>query len=222
MKRAALCLLAAGLAAGSGLSSTPARGASSTAPTRAADTAGGCVRVARPAPKPAGVRHAPSARLRSGRTYTAVVTTNCGSFSIRLDPKSSPKTAASFVALARARFFDGTIFHRIVRGFVIQGGDPTQSGSGGPGYTVVDKPPAGTRYVRGVVAMAKTPDAPAGSSGSQFFVVTGADVGLPPDYAVLGRVVAGLPVVLRIGRLGNAQELPTRVVEIEHVAIRTS
>ena len=80
------------------------------------------------------------------------VSTNCGDFTITLDPKASPKTTASFVALARKGFFDGTVFHRIVPGFVIQGGDPTATGTGGPGYQTVDTPAPSTRYPLGTVA----------------------------------------------------------------------
>ena len=103
---------------------------------------------------------------------------------------------------------------------MIQGGDPNGSGSGGPGYTVVDTPPSDARYVRGVVAMAKTGAEPPGTSGSQFFVVTGADAGLPPDYALLGKVTRGLDVVERIGRLGNPQtEQPKRRIVIRHITV---
>ena len=151
----------------------------------------------------------------------AVVTTSEGSFTIQLDAKGSPSTVGSFEQLARKGFFDGTVFHRIVPGFVIQGGDPTGSGSGGPGYTTTDAPPSDTHYMHGVVAMAKTASDPAGTAGSQFFVVTGTDAGLPPDYAVLGHVVTGLAVVDRIGRLGDpATEKPTKRVVVRHIAIR--
>jgi cyclophilin family peptidyl-prolyl cis-trans isomerase len=140
--------------------------------------------------------------------------------------KTSPKTTASFVSLARRGYFDGTIFHRIVPGFVIQGGDPTASGLGGPGYTTVDRPPASTRYTLGLAAMAKAGNQPAGAGGSQFFVVTAQDAQLPPDYAVLGEVVKGLPVVERIGQLGDpasgGQGTPTEVVEIEKATVRVS
>jgi peptidyl-prolyl cis-trans isomerase B (cyclophilin B) len=187
-----------------------------------AANAAGCTTVKRPAPKPDGGHKAPKSLLPKGHTYSAVFVTNCGTFTVRLAAKTSPRTVASFVALARSGYFDRTIFHRIVPGFVIQGGDPTQTGTGGPGYETVDAPPTGTQYVRGVVAMAKTQTEPAGAAGSQFFVVTGANVGLPPDYGILGRVTSGLPVVLRIGKLGNAQEQPTRVVEVLRVRIKTS
>ena len=143
-----------------------------------------------------------------------VVKTNMGSFTVRVDPESAPCAAAAFVGLARAKFFDGTTFHRIVPGFVIQGGDPTTTGTGGPGYSTVDRPPANARYTRGVVAMAKTQDEAPGTAGSQFFVVTGEDAGLPPDYAIVGKVTKGLDVVMRIGKLGNMQEKPTQPVVI--------
>jgi cyclophilin family peptidyl-prolyl cis-trans isomerase len=150
----------------------------------------------------------------------ADVRTSEGSFTIRLDAAGSPHTVASFEALAEKGFYDGLTFHRIVPGFVIQGGDPNGDGTGGPGYTTVDPPPPDTQYVRGVVAMAKRADEPAGTAGSQFFVVTGANIGLPPDYAVLGKVVSGMPVVEKIGRLGNPQtEEPTRRVTIEKITI---
>ena len=150
----------------------------------------------------------------------AVVETSEGSFTIRLDAKDSPNTVGSFEQLARKGFFAGTIFHRIVPGFVIQGGDPTGTGQGGPGYSTVDKPPAAARYTRGVVAMAKTQDEAPGTAGSQFFVVTGTDAGLHPDYAVVGRVVAGLDVVERIGQLGDpSTERPTQPVVISRVSV---
>jgi peptidyl-prolyl cis-trans isomerase B (cyclophilin B) len=158
--------------------------------------------------------------LDQGEPYRLVVKTNKGAFTVALDTKTSPCTTASIVQLANKGFFNGTIFHRIVPGFVIQGGDPTGTGSGGPGYKTVDTPPETARYTKGVVAMAKTMDEAPGTSGSQFFVVTGADVGLPPDYAILGKVVDGLDVVERIGKLGDASEQPTERVEIQTATVQ--
>jgi cyclophilin family peptidyl-prolyl cis-trans isomerase len=159
-------------------------------------------------------------KLDPAKTHTVTTRTNLGTFAFTLDVKDSPCTTASFASLVRKKFFDGTIFHRIVPGFVIQGGDPTGTGQGGPGYTVVDIPPSDARYTKGVVAMAKTQAEPAGTSGSQFFVVTAADAGLPPDYALLGKVTSGLPVVARIGRLGNpATERPTRRIVVESMTV---
>ena len=134
--------------------------------------------------------------------------TSCGSFTVDLDTERAPDAAASLVALARDGFFDDTIFHRIVPDFVIQGGDPTQTGSGGPGYSTVDAPPAGSKYVKGVMAMAKTAVEAPGTSGSQFFVVTGDDVGLPAEYAIVGEVSQGIDTVERIGALGGPTSDP--------------
>jgi cyclophilin family peptidyl-prolyl cis-trans isomerase len=171
-------------------------------------------------PKP-GPRKAPkpTKALDPSKTYDVVFKTNCGVFTIRLDLKQAPKTAASFASLVQHKFFDQTVFHRIAVGFVIQGGDPTASGLGGPGYTIVEKPPASAKYTLGVAAMAKAQNQPQGASGSQFFVVTAEDAQLTPDYALLGKVVAGLPVVERIGKLGNANEQPTAVVEIQKATL---
>ena len=189
----------------------------------AAATAGGCEQADVPAAKPDGGQKKPAQPLDPGKTYEVEVQTNCGAFTIRLDQKASPATAASFAALARKGFFDATIFHRIVPGFVIQGGDPTATGTGGPGYSTVDPPPANARYTKGVVAMAKAPQEAPGTSGSQFYVVTGADAGLPPDYAVLGKVSDGLDVVDTIGQLGDpATEQPTQAVVIEKATVRES
>jgi cyclophilin family peptidyl-prolyl cis-trans isomerase len=183
-----------------------------------APTSGGCKQVDAPAPKPDGGQKEPTAKLDPATDHRLEVVTNCGSFTIQLDPKQSPKATASLVALAKEGFFDGTLFHRIVPGFVIQGGDPTGEGTGGPGYTTVDEPPSDASYTKGVVAMAKAPTEPPGAAGSQFYVVTGPDAGLPPDYAIVGKVVDGEDVVDQIGQLGDpATEQPTQTVVIETV-----
>ena len=149
------------------------------------------------------------------RPHTVDVLTNLGSFAFRLDVEDSPCVTSSFASLVRKRFFDGTVFHRIVPGFVIQGGDPTATGTGGPGYTVTDVPPANSLYTEGVVAMAKSPAEPRGAAGSQFFIVTASNAGLQQDYAILGVVTKGLKVVERIGRLGNrVTEKPTRRIAV--------
>jgi cyclophilin family peptidyl-prolyl cis-trans isomerase len=162
------------------------------------------------------------AELEEGKTYRLVFQTNQGAFTIELDRETAPCTSASFVSLARKDFFNGIKFHRIVPEFVIQGGDPTGTGTGGPGYSTVDVPPEDARYTKGVVAMAKTGTDPPGTSGSQFFIITAEDAGLPADYAVLGKVVEGLDVVEKIGRLGGPNEQPTEPVEIESVEVETS
>jgi len=207
------------LAAGCGGSGTESASSTDNAATEAASTTGGCREVEAPEPRRDGGQKRPVGRLDSQKTYRLAFATSCGGFTVTLDQKLAPATAASLVSLARDGYFDGTVFHRIVPGFVIQGGDPTQTGSGGPGYQTVDAPPADAGYVKGVVAMAKTQAEAPGTSGSQFFVVTGAEIGLPPDYAIVGEVTRGLDVVERIGRLGNASEQPTQTVLIEHVTV---
>jgi cyclophilin family peptidyl-prolyl cis-trans isomerase len=212
-----MCALAAALAA---VACGGCGGAKHATTTAAAQAGTGC----KPAPTPhLAVRHVPkpTAPLAPAKTYEVTFATNCGTFVVRLDQRDSPHVAAAFAGLVRDHYFDGTIFHRIVPGFVVQGGDPTGQGTGGPGWTVRDTPPATTRYVPGVVAMAKTQAEPPGTAGSQFFVVTGGDASsLPPDYAVVGRVVRGLAVVRRIGRLGDpATEQPTTRVEIAHATL---
>ncbi len=163
---------------------------------------------------------APSDDLDPDTTYRLRFDTNCGEFTVTLDQETAPETSASLVALARDGYFDDTVFHRIVPGFVIQGGDPTQTGGGGPGYSTVDTPSADASYVKGVVAMAKTASEPPGTAGSQFFVVTGDDIGLPPDYAIVGTVTDGLDAVELIGELGDAStELPLEPVVISTVTV---
>jgi cyclophilin family peptidyl-prolyl cis-trans isomerase len=179
----------------------------------------GCTTVDQPKPE-ARTAAKPTKGLDPSKSYAVTLHTNCGSFTIDLAVKTSPATTASFVSLANKGFFDHTIFHRIVPGYIIQGGDPTASGLGGPGYSTVDKPPATARYTLGTVAMAKTQAEPAGTSGSQFFVVTAQDTQLPPDYAVLGEVKDGLDTVTRIGALGDpATEEPTEIVEIQKTSV---
>src|SRR5205085_7427749 len=197
------------------------KGGKGTTSAQTQTDANGCVSVAAPATN-ARTGSKPTAPLDTTKTYDVVFKTNCGSFTIRLDPKQSPNAVASFVKLVQAKYFDHTVFHRIVPGFVIQGGDPTATGTGGPGYTTVDKPPAGATYDHGVVAMAKTAAQPAGAAGSQFFIVTAERAPLPADYAIIGKVTDGLDVVDRIGKLGDASEQPTEVVEIEQATVTIS
>jgi peptidyl-prolyl cis-trans isomerase B (cyclophilin B) len=161
-------------------------------------------------------------KLSATKTYRLVFVTNCGSFTVTLDQKLAPNAAGSLVSLAKRGFFNDTFFHRIVPGFVIQGGDPTGSGTGGPGYVTHDKVPASASYVHGVVAMAKAGNEPAGTAGSQFFVVTSQDAGLTPDYAIVGKVTQGLGVVDKIGMFGDPNEQPTVAVVISKVRVETS
>lgn len=178
----------------------------------------GCEQVAEPETKPSDLS-SPEATVQPSAELTAVVDTTCGTFEIALDAERAPKTVSSFVHLAREDFYAGLSFHRIVPGFVIQGGDPRGDGTGGPGYTIDEEPPPNLAYTKGVVAMAKSAAEPPGRSGSQFFVVIGADAGLPPDYALVGRVSRAMNVVERIGRLGTPTQMPRQTVLIEDIMI---
>jgi cyclophilin family peptidyl-prolyl cis-trans isomerase len=223
VRRTILVLFVAALVAGCGGKARETGGGTGTVGGSTQQAAsGGCKRVLAPPAKPDGSEKAPTAKLDPAKTYEVTFQTTCGNFTITLDQKQSPNAAAAFASLAKAGFFDNTTFHRIVPGFVIQGGDPTATGTGGPGFKTVDTPPAGAKYVRGVVAMAKTSAEDAGTAGSQFFVVTGADIGLPPDYAIIGKVTNGMPVVQKIGQLGDASEAPTQPVVVSRVLVSES
>jgi peptidyl-prolyl cis-trans isomerase B (cyclophilin B) len=205
----------------------PRSGESAPAETQPADEAeaapAGCEQVEAPEPKEEGGQSKPKDELDPARTYTATVRTNCGTFEFELDVEAAPKATASVVFLAEEKFYDGTVFHRIVPDFVIQGGDPTGTGTGGPGYKTRDKPASDTRYTKGVVAMAKGGTEPAGTAGSQFFVVTGpGGAQLTPDYAVIGEITKGQKVVDRIGALGGPDEQPTATVVIEKLTVDDS
>lgn len=194
---ALLGTLALALLSGCGSSD---KGDGTQAQTTTSDS-GPCQTVDAPAPRAEQHLRKPTLVLDPSKTWTVRMTTNCGAFTIRLDVARAPKTSASFASLVKQGFYDDLTFHRIAQGFVIQGGDPLGTGTGGPGYMIVEKPPRGVKYWHGVVAMAKTGTEPDGASGSQFFIVTAQDAGLPPQYAIVGRVVQGLEVADTIGVL---------------------
>ncbi len=162
---------------------------------------------------------APPMCLEPGTSYEAIVTTNKGEFTIALDPDAAPVAANNFVFLARNQYFDDTVCHRIIPDFVVQCGDPTATGTGGPGYTIVDEPPDAGQYQIGSIAMAKTtaPD----SAGSQFFIITGPNgVALPPEYALFGQVVDGLDgTVAAMAAAGTPDGAPTEPIEIQSIRI---
>jgi len=190
--------------------------------SEAAAPSKGCEKVPAAEPKDVEVEK-PKGELDPKKTYVARVLTNCGEFEITLDAKRAPKTGGSFKALVDERFYDGLAFHRIVPGFVIQGGDPKGDGSGGPGFSVTEAPPQDLVYDKGTVAMAKTQTEAAGTSGSQFFVVTGEDAGLPPDYALLGKVTKGQDVVDKIGVAEvGPDEKPLQPIVIRQIRITES
>jgi len=214
-----IALLAlAGCGGGNGAGAGSASTAAST-PSSAGIT---CKKVAAPEPKGAQHLSKPTATLPAGKRYDVDLQTNCGTITIRLATGRAPKTSASVANLVKRGFYDGLTFHRVVHGFVIQGGDPLGTGLGGPGYTVVEKPPPDTAYTAGIVAMAKTEADPSGASGSQFFIVTAPDAGLPPDYALLGHVTKGLDTARAIEKVpADAQGTPSTPVVIEQATLRT-
>jgi len=152
--------------------------------------------------------------------YSAEMTTSKGSIVIALDPVTAPRTVNNFVFLARYHYFDGVVFHRVIPGFVLQGGDPTGTGTGGPGYRFADELPKAGRYELGSLAMANAgPD----TNGSQFFVISGpSGIRLPPQYSLFGKAVKGLDVVAAIDALGSASGKPKERVAIESVTITES
>jgi peptidylprolyl isomerase len=155
--------------------------------------------------------------IDTAKTYTATMVTSKGTLAIVLDALASPVTVNSFVFLARWHYYDGIVFHRIIPGFVLQGGDPTGSGSGGPGYRFDDELPKPGRYELGSLAMA---NAGPNTNGSQFFVISGPDgMRLPPLYALFGKVVKGLDVIAVINDLGSPSGKPREDVVIESVTI---
>ncbi|HMD46181.1 MAG TPA: peptidylprolyl isomerase [Acidimicrobiales bacterium] len=151
------------------------------------------------------------------KRYTATITTSKGTLVAELDPLAAPKTVNNFVFLARYHYFDGIVFHRIIPGFVIQGGDPEGTGRGGPGYRFADELPKPGRYQIGSLAMA---NAGPNTNGSQFFIISGPDgARLPPQYSLFGAVVSGGDVVTAIDAVGTSSGSPTEDVTIESVTI---
>jgi len=159
----------------------------------------------------------PEMHIDPNKRYVATMVTTHGTMVIALDPLKAPKTVNNFVFLSRYHYYDGVVFHRIIPGFVLQGGDPTGSGSGGPGYRFDDELPESGAYSVGSLAMA---NAGPNTNGSQFFVISGSDgVRLPPLYAHFGEVVSGLDVIEKIDKIGSRSGTPKERVVIESVTI---
>ncbi len=158
--------------------------------------------------------------IDTAKRYTATMVTSHGTMTIALDPIAAPRTVNSFVVLARYHYFDGIVFHRIIPGFVLQGGDPTGKGTGGPGYKFADELPKAGRYELGSLAMANAgPD----TNGSQFFVISGPDgMGLPPKYSLFGKVASGLETIVAIDAVGTPSGAPSERVTIDSVTIDES
>ncbi len=160
----------------------------------------------------------PGMEIDTDRSYSAEMVTSLGSMTIHLDPVRAPRTVNSFVFLARQGFFDGVIFHRVINGFVVQGGDPTGTGRGGPGYRFDDELPQPGRYELGSLVMA---NAGPNTNGSQFFIITGPNgVGLPPQYSLFGKVVNGFEVAEAMQQVPTGPgDRPIDDVVIESVVI---
>jgi cyclophilin family peptidyl-prolyl cis-trans isomerase len=151
------------------------------------------------------------------KRYVAEMVTSKGAMTIALDPIAAPKTVNNFVFLARWHYYDGIVFHRVIPGFMLQGGDPEGSGRGGPGYRFEDELPARGRYEIGSLAMA---NAGPNTNGSQFFIISGPDgVALPPSYSLFGKVVKGGEVISAIESIGSRSGAPSEAVTIESVTI---
>ena len=197
--------------------------------TSAAEEAG-CREVKKPKAKDTTFDAAPPLTIDPAKTYVATVDTSCGSFTIQLAANEAPQTVNSFAFLSEEGFYDGLTFHRVQKDFVVQGGDPSGDGSGGPGYTLPDEPPA-AGYQRGSVAMANSGP---GTSGSQFYIVTtqeGADAlnaqvneAGKLSYSILGQVTDGFEIIQKINKVGSknqdpAQQAPKFVIVIDKITI---
>ncbi len=166
---------------------------------------------------------APEMKIDPSKKYIAKIDTNKGSFEAELDAKNVPITVNNFVSLSKDKFYDGLSFHRIVKDFMIQGGDPKGDGTGGPGYKFNDEPIVGD-YTPGTLAMANSGQ---NSNGSQFFVMTGdySSGKLPKNYVIFGKVISGMDVVQKIGATPTTnggqgeQSKPTEVVTINNITI---
>lgn len=162
----------------------------------------------------------PSLTVDKSKKYTAVMKTTEGTITINLHVSDTPVTVNNFVYLTKQNFYDNTIFHRVIKGFMIQGGDPTGTGAGGPGYRFNDEPFTG-EYKRGVVAMA---NAGPNTNGSQFFIMH-ADYPLPKNYVIFGDVIGGIDTVDKIAEAPTSQNgmgensKPVNPVKIESVTI---
>ena len=172
-------------------------------------------------PPAAGTKKAsyskPGTVLKPGAKAAIVMVTSCGTIRIELAQGKQNPIPNSIAFLVTKKFYDGLTFHRIIANFVLQGGDPRGDGTGGPGYTVVGKVPAGYAYKLGDIAMAKTQTQPDGAAGSQFFVISGAQgVSLPTQYGVLGHAPdkASLATIRKIARFATQSSVPSKPIYI--------
>ena len=170
------------------------------------------------APKKQDFKSPPDMGIDPSKRYTATLDTSLGEIVIALDAVKAPKTVNNFVFLAAHHYYDGVVFHRIINGFMCQGGDPTGTGRGGPGYKFDDELPKPREYQIGSVAMA---NAGPNTNGSQFFIISGPDgARLPPQYSLFGKVVKGLDVVSAMESVATGpRDKPREDVVIRSVTI---
>ena len=169
------------------------------------------------APKTQRFDGPPPMCIDPAKRYTAVMETSKGSITFALDAASAPVTVNNFVVLARYHYYDDVVFHRIIPGFVVQGGDPTGNGTGGPGYRFADELPKPGRYEIGSLAMA---NAGPNTNGSQFFIICGpSGAQLPPLYALFGKAVTGLEVISALEAVGTGSGKPSEVVKMLSVTV---
>jgi cyclophilin family peptidyl-prolyl cis-trans isomerase len=192
----------------------------STSKTTAAASATQCPTPNGSSPRMTSFSAPPPMCISADKTYSATVETDAGTFTVALDAKAAPKTVNNFVFLAREHFYDGLTFHRVIPGFVVQGGDPKGDGSGGPGYKFADELPKAGAYKVGSLAMANSGP---NTNGSQFFIVTGPQgAQLPPKYSLFGTVSSGMDVVKKIEAGGTSSGTPTTVHKMTKVTINES
>lgn len=169
---------------------------------------------------PTNSKQPPAMQIDQNKSYSAILKTSAGEMTIDLDAKKTPITVNNFVALAREKFYDGLIFHRVIKDFMIQGGDPNGNGSGGPGYKFADEPFDG-EYTRGTVAMANSGP---NTNGSQFFIIH-QDYALPKNYVIFGHVSSGLDTLDKIAQAetvangSGEKSKPIDPVKIESVEV---
>jgi cyclophilin family peptidyl-prolyl cis-trans isomerase len=223
-----LAVLAAALFGGGGddkktsadqTTSTTAAGESSTTTANPALAAIQCNETKPPDnPNRPTFSEEPPLTIDQNKKYTATIDTSCGKITVDLDAKAAPHAVNSFVFLANKKYYDGVTWHRVVKDFVIQGGDPKGDGTGGPGYTIEEEPPQ-DGYKLGSLAMAKT--AAPHSTGSQFFVVTGQNgTSLPSQYTRFGMVTGGLDVAQKLESFSTGDGPPTRPLYIFSITIK--
>jgi cyclophilin family peptidyl-prolyl cis-trans isomerase len=200
---------------------TTTAGSAISVPLLSAPAGTGCPAADGSSPHFTKFTAAPPNCIDTTKTYTATMTTDVGVITLKLDPVGAPKTTNNFVFLAGYHFFDGTVFHRVIPDFVDQGGDPTGTGTGGPGYQFADELPKAGAYKAGSLAMANSG---ANTNGSQFFIVASDNGGgqLQPNYSLFGQVTGGMDVVTKINMDGDSSGTPKVLHKVVTLTVAAS